>query len=121
MSDIKNYLHDQNNAFNSDSLSEEQLFQRIRELMKIKAYSLDGGYPQWNPYSPEEVLKNRIDRKYIQNLTYGGSKKNPKRVHGGRVSKGKNKWIKFVKKYAKENGLTYKDAMIEAKKHYRKK
>ena len=31
-----------------------------------------------------------------------------------------NKWINFVKLYAKENNLSYKEAMIEAKNHYKK-
>jgi len=30
-----------------------------------------------------------------------------------------SKWILFVKKYAKENGLTYSQALKEAGPHYR--
>ena len=30
-----------------------------------------------------------------------------------------NNWIQFVKEYAEENGITYKEAMIEAKQHYK--
>jgi hypothetical protein len=32
-----------------------------------------------------------------------------------------NKWIEFVKQYAEENGLSYRDAMKEAKQHYKTK
>ncbi len=29
-----------------------------------------------------------------------------------------NNWIEFVKQYAKDNGISYSEAMKEAKQHY---
>ena len=41
--------------------------------------------------------------------------------HDGKVKKKRapSKWILFVKKYAKENGLSYPQALKEAGPHYR--
>lgn len=79
-------------------------------------------YIQFIKQDTEFVFKNNpVFRKFANTLTSTG------RVLGvltgqGLKSKSKttNKWIEFVKIFAKQNNLTYREAMKKAKEHYNK-
>jgi len=86
--------------------------------------------PSYEPYvnfikqDTEFVFKNNpAFRKFANTLTSTG------RVFGVLMGKGlkeksktktANKWIIFVKQYAKQNNLSYREAMKQAKPHYKK-
>jgi hypothetical protein len=89
---------------------------------------MEANIPNYQQYvnfikqNTEFVYKNSPNfRKFSNTMTTTG------RVLGVLTGQGlqhenkpKNKWINFVKLYAKENNLSYKEAMIEAKNHYKK-
>lgn len=105
--------------FNSQKLTEEQLHARIYQLMAQKAYSTDDQTARWNPWTPKEVLmRRRLEKKYIQDLTYGGEK-NRNRIQGGKLSSRRNNWIQFVKDFARDNNVSYRTALMEAGKYYK--
>jgi hypothetical protein len=77
-------------------------------------------YIQFIKQDTEFVFKNNPSfRKFANTLTNTGRVANVL-LGKGLTTKPKNKWIEFVKKYALEHNISYKEAMTQAKQYYNK-